>query len=53
MPRSSWSSIWDLAAAQAQMEAISAALMPVGLSPSGRLQVPAWGACRLGRLQNP
>lgn len=33
--------MWDLAAAQAQMEAISAALMPVDIGPSGRVQVPS------------
>lgn len=41
MPRTAWSSMWDLAAAQAQMEAISAALMPLGVAPSGRVQVPS------------
>lgn len=41
MPKTAWSSMWDLAAAQAQMEAISAALMPLGVAPSGRLQVPS------------
>ena len=40
MPMSSWQSIWNLDMAQAQMEAITSALMPVGLSSSGRLQVP-------------
>ncbi|MFQ4138428.1 Hsp20/alpha crystallin family protein [Nodosilinea sp. PGN35] len=33
-------SMW-LGAAQAQMDAIAAALMPLGLSPSGRVQVPS------------
>jgi HSP20 family protein len=46
MPRSLWSSssglsMGYLAAAQAQMEAISAALMPISIAPSGRTQVPA------------
>lgn len=34
-------SVWNLGAAQAQMDAIAAALMPLGLSPSGRVQVPS------------
>ncbi|MGB3202286.1 MAG: Hsp20 family protein [Nodosilinea sp.] len=34
-------SVWGLGAAQAQMDAIAAALMPVGVSPSGRMQVPS------------
>ncbi|HZG37295.1 MAG TPA: Hsp20/alpha crystallin family protein [Nodosilinea sp.] len=34
-------SMWGLGAAQAQMNAIAAALMPVGLAPSGRMQVPS------------
>jgi HSP20 family protein len=38
---SSWQSIWNLDMAQAQMEAITSALMPVGLSSSGRLQLPS------------
>lgn len=33
--------VWDLAAAQAQMNAISAALMPLDIAPSGRVQVPS------------
>ncbi|MBW4484521.1 MAG: Hsp20/alpha crystallin family protein [Tildeniella torsiva UHER 1998/13D] len=33
--------IWSLGAAQAQMDAIAAALMPLGLSSSGRVQVPS------------
>lgn len=33
--------IWSLGAAQAQMNAIAAALMPLGLSASGRVQVPS------------
>lgn len=41
MPSTIWSSVWDLAAAQAQMEAISAALMPLDIAPSGRVQVPS------------
>lgn len=46
MPTTSWSSsawpnLWTLAAAQAQHDAIAAALMPTAWSPSGRLQVPA------------
>lgn len=41
MPRTSWQSIWDLGVAQAQMDAITSALMPVGLSSSGRLQLPS------------
>ncbi|MBE9158032.1 Hsp20/alpha crystallin family protein [Nodosilinea sp. LEGE 06152] len=35
------SPIWGLGAAQAQMDAIAAALMPLGVSPSGRVQVPS------------
>lgn len=34
-------SMWNLGAAQAQMEAIAAALMPLGVAPSGRVQVPS------------
>jgi HSP20 family protein len=34
-------SMWSLGAAQAQMNAIAAALMPLGLSASGRVQVPS------------
>jgi HSP20 family protein len=41
MPMTSWQSIWDLDMAQAQMEAVTSALMPVGLSSSGRLQLPS------------
>ncbi len=41
MPMRSWQSMWDLDMAQAQMEAITSALMPVGLSSSGRLQLPS------------
>lgn len=33
--------IWSLSAAQAQMDAIAAALMPLGLSASGRTQLPS------------
>jgi HSP20 family molecular chaperone IbpA len=33
--------LWSLGAAQAQMEAIAAALMPLGVSSSGRIQVPS------------
>jgi HSP20 family protein len=32
---------WSLGAAQAQMDAIAAALMPLGVAPSGRMQVPS------------
>ncbi|MGB3308256.1 MAG: Hsp20 family protein [Nodosilinea sp.] len=39
--QSSQSPIWGLGAAQAQMDAIAAALMPLGVSPSGRVQVPS------------
>ncbi|TVP61420.1 MAG: hypothetical protein EA342_20810 [Leptolyngbya sp. LCM1.Bin17] len=41
MPMRSWPAMWGLTAAQAQRDAIAAALMPMDLSPSGRLQVPA------------
>lgn len=41
MPSLLWSSVWDLAAAQAQLDAITAALMPLEVSPSGRVQVPS------------
>ncbi|WP_083886995.1 Hsp20/alpha crystallin family protein [Nodosilinea nodulosa] len=34
-------SMWNLGAAQAQMEAIAAALMPLAVAPSGRVQVPS------------
>lgn len=34
-------SMWNLGAAQAQMEAIAAALMPLSMAPSGRVQVPS------------
>lgn len=34
-------SLWSLGAAQAQMNAIAAALMPLGLSPTGRVQLPS------------
>ena len=34
-------SMWSLGAAQAQMNAIAAALMPLGLSPTGRVQLPS------------
>ncbi len=34
-------SMWSLGAAQAQMQAIAAALIPVGLSPTGRVQLPS------------
>ncbi len=33
--------IWSLGAAQAQMDAIAAALMPLGVSASGRTQLPS------------
>ncbi|MBE9136275.1 Hsp20 family protein [Nodosilinea sp. LEGE 07088] len=33
--------IWNPGAAQAQMDAIAAALMPLGVSASGRVQVPS------------
>ncbi len=33
--------IWSLGAAQAQMDAIAAALMPLGISASGRTQLPS------------
>jgi HSP20 family molecular chaperone IbpA len=33
--------MWDLGMAQAQMDAITSALMPLGLSSSGRLQLPS------------
>lgn len=36
-----WPPIWSLGAAQAQMDAIAAALMPLDIAPSGRMQVPA------------
>ena len=36
------SPIWGLGAAQAQRDAIAAALMPLGVSPSGRVQVPSF-----------
>jgi HSP20 family protein len=41
MPMTSWQSMWDLGTAQAQMDAIASALMPVGVSPSGRMQLPS------------
>lgn len=41
MPSTLWSSVWDLAAAQAQLDAITAALMPLDMAPSGRVQVPS------------
>jgi HSP20 family protein len=41
MPMATWQSIWDMGMAQAQMDAISSALMPVGLSASGRIQLPS------------
>lgn len=41
MPSTIWSSVWDLTAAQAQLDAITAALMPLDRAPSGRLQVPS------------
>jgi HSP20 family molecular chaperone IbpA len=41
MPNTLWSSVWDLAAAQAQLDTITAALMPLDLAPSGRVQVPS------------
>ncbi|MGB3138690.1 MAG: Hsp20/alpha crystallin family protein [Nodosilinea sp.] len=34
-------SMWNLGAAQTQLEAIAAALMPLGVAPSGRTQVPS------------
>ncbi|TVQ12369.1 MAG: Hsp20/alpha crystallin family protein [Leptolyngbya sp. DLM2.Bin27] len=33
--------IWSLGAAQAQMDAIAAALMPLGISAAGRTQLPS------------
>ncbi|WOD39465.1 Hsp20/alpha crystallin family protein [Nodosilinea sp. E11] len=36
-----FASPWSLEAAQAQMDAIAAALMPLGRSASGRVQVPS------------
>ncbi|HSM82938.1 MAG TPA: Hsp20/alpha crystallin family protein [Nodosilinea sp.] len=33
--------LWTLGAAQAQMDAIAAALMPLGVAASGRVQVPS------------
>lgn len=41
MPSTLWSSVWDLTAAQAQLNAITAALMPLDVAPSGRVQVPS------------
>ncbi|MFH7244010.1 MAG: Hsp20/alpha crystallin family protein [Spirulina sp.] len=41
MPSTTWSSVWDLTAAQAQLDAITAALMPLDVAPSGRVQVPS------------
>lgn len=41
MPSTLWSSVWDLTAAQAQLDAITAALMPLEVAPSGRVQVPS------------
>ncbi|MEB3288572.1 MAG: hypothetical protein VKI82_01580 [Leptolyngbya sp.] len=41
MPSTLWSSVWDLTAAQAQLDAITAALMPLDVAPSGRVQVPS------------
>jgi HSP20 family protein len=41
MPKTAWPSMWNLGMAQAQMDAIASALMPVTRSPSGRLQVPS------------
>jgi len=41
MPMTSWQTIWELGMAQAQRDAITSALMPVGLSSSGRLQLPS------------
>lgn len=41
MPMTSWQAMWDLGAAQAQMDAIRSALMPVGVSASGRMQLPS------------
>ena len=35
------SSMWNLGAAQTQMDAIAAALMPLGMSASGRVQLPS------------
>jgi HSP20 family molecular chaperone IbpA len=40
-PSSAWPNLWTLAAAQAQHDAIAAALMPTAWSPAGRLQVPS------------
>jgi HSP20 family protein len=41
MPMATWQSMWDMGLAQAQMEAITSALMPVDLSASGRMQLPS------------
>lgn len=41
MPSILGSSGWDLAAAQAQLDVITAALMPLDWAPPGRLQMPA------------
>ena len=41
MPSTLWSSVWDLTAAQAQLDAITAALLPLDIAPSGRVQVPS------------
>ncbi len=41
MPMTSWQSWWNLDMAQAQMDAVASALMPVSLSASGRLQLPS------------
>jgi len=45
MSNSPWPSIWNfdvtLAAAQAQHDALAAALLPLGIGPSGRLQLPS------------
>ena len=41
MPSTSWQSMWNIGLAQAQMEAITSALMPVGLSTIGRMQLPS------------
>ncbi|QQE67187.1 hypothetical protein GFS31_38990 [Leptolyngbya sp. BL0902] len=41
MPNTQWSSVWDLAAAQAQLEAITTAIMPLAVASPGRAQVPS------------
>lgn len=41
MPMTSWQSLWDLGMAQAQMDAVASALLPVSMSTSGRMQLPS------------